>query len=190
MYKFSITLEKKRVSSQFVNLSKIRPPWQVTLTTNELLTLFTQTSVTHSLSQHWLNTQRWLKSVVFFSKYVLFSKRPPARNPHWLIIKRAKLGGSPQQAGGDADQQAGGHADSCCCAGRPWGGLPQPPKTLKNPIFTIRATYQAHFNYQPLTSKQIPLQISHVNKSLTSSTNTTSSNIRFRIKTANSSIQS
>ena len=52
MYKFSITLEKKRVSSQFVNSSNIRPPWQVTLTTNELLTLFTQTSVTHSLSQH------------------------------------------------------------------------------------------------------------------------------------------
>ena len=182
MYEFSITIEKKRVSSQIVNSSKIRPPWQVTLTTTELLTLFTQTSVTHSLSQHWLSTQRWLKSVVFFSKHVLFSKRPPARNPHRLIIKRAKLGGSPQQAGG--------HADSCCCAGRPWGGLPQPPETLKNPIFTIRATYQADFNYQPLTSKQIPLQISHVNKSLTSSTSTTLSNIRFRIKTANSSIQS
>ena len=52
MYKFSITLEKKEFPRNFLNLSKIRPPWQVTLTTNELLTLFTQTSVTHSLSQH------------------------------------------------------------------------------------------------------------------------------------------
>ena len=94
-----------------------------------------------TLTQHSALTEK----CCFLFKSVLFSKRPPARNPHWLIIKRAKLGGSPQQAGGDADQQAGGHADSCCCAGRPWGGLPQPPKTLKNPIFTIRATYQAHF---------------------------------------------
>ena len=121
-----------------------------------------------------------IKNLATFSILDFFTCGPVfPRNPWGLII-------SP----GESTQWAGGHADSCCCAGRPWGGLPQPPKTLKNPIFTIRATYQAHFNYQPLTSKQIPLQISHVNKSLTSSTNTTSSNIRFRIKTANSSIQS
>ena len=152
-------------------------------------------SLRHRWLTHSLNTDSALSAdwkVLFSFPNVSSSPRggAPARNPHWLITKRAKLGGSPQQAGGDADQQAGGHADSCCCAGRPWGGLPQPPETLKNPIFTIRATYQAHFNYQPLTSKQIPLQISHVNKSLTSSTNTTSPNIRFRIKAANSSIQS
>ena len=190
MCKFSITLEKKRVSSQFVIF--VKDPAAVASDSDNKWTAHSVHSdigdslTLSTLTQHSALTEK----CCFFSKRVLFSKRPPARNPHWLIIKRAKLGGSPQQAGGHADQQAGGHADSCCCAGRPWGGLPQPPKTLKNPIFTIRATYQAHFNYQPLTSKQIPLQISHVNKSLTSSTNTTSSNIRFRIKTANSSIQS
>ena len=96
MYEFSITIEKKRVSSQFVNLSKIRPPWQVTLTTTELLTLFTQTSVTHSLSQHWLSTQRWLKSVVFFSKRVLFSKRGgPCQKSPLIDHQEGEVGGIP-----------------------------------------------------------------------------------------------
>ena len=132
MYKFSITLEKERVSSQFVNPSKIRPRWQVTLTTNELLTLFTQTSVTHSLSQHWLSSQRWLKSVVFFSKRV-FSKSPLPEIPiDWS--SRGRSWGDPlgRQVGMLTNKQVGVLTAAAVQAGHGVGCL-NPPKLWRTP---------------------------------------------------------
>ena len=132
MYEFSITIEKKRVSSQFVNLSKIRPPWQVTLTTNELLTLFTQTSVTHSLSQHWLSTQRWLKSVVFFYKRD-FSKSPLPEIPiDWS--SRGRSWGDPlgRQVGMLTNKQVGMLTAAAVQAGHGVGCL-NPPKLWRTP---------------------------------------------------------